>query len=367
LVEKTVAQLGSSHPLLQEPEQVARASSPHLQEWANVEVGMSKAESVREVSWQPVFAGYVGIDVSKAQLDVAHRPSGKAWGFANDEQGQSLLVARLQEIKPLLVVMEATGGLEVPIAAALAEAGLPMAVVNPRQMRDFARGVGKLAKTDRIDAKVIARFAEVVCPEARPLPDEASRALGELMARRRQFIEMMVSEKNRLHTASARVRETISEHIEWLEQAIAELDRQIGELVKASPLWREKDELLRSVPGVGPTVSASLLVEVPELGALTRQEVAALVGVAPFNRDSGRYQGKRKIIGGRAPARTALYMATLVATRCNPLIQEFYQRLIAAGKLKKVALVACMRKLLTILNAMLKHNQAWNADHATSH
>jgi transposase len=264
-------------------------------------------------------------------------------------------------------VLEATGGIEAPVAAALAEVGLAVAVVNPGQMRYLARAIGKLAKTDRIDARVLALFAEVAHPEPRSLPDEASRALGELMARRRQLIEMLVAEKNRLHTASARLQTPLHQHIEWLEQAIAELDRQIAELVKASPIWREKDDLLRSVPGIGPTVSATLLIEVPELGTLSRQEVAALVGVAPFNRDSGRYQGKRRISGGRAPARTALYMATLVATRFNPLIQQFYQRLLAAGKLKKVALVACMRKLLTILNAMLKHSQSWEAAYPTNH
>jgi transposase len=328
---------------------------------------MSNAESLGSTSVQGLSGGYVGIDVSKAQLDVVHSPSGKAWGFANDQPGHLLVVERLAEIKPLLVVLEATGGLEVPMAAALAEANLPVAVVNPRQMRDFARAIGKLAKTDRIDAKVIARFAEVVRPEPRPLPDEASRALGELMARRRQLVEMLVAEKNRLHTASAKLREPIGEHIDWLEQAIGEIDRQVADLVKASPLWRERDTLLRSVPGIGSVISATLLVEVPELGALTRQEVAALVGVAPFNRDSGRYQGKRKISGGRAPARTALYMAALVATRFNPAIRQFYQRLLEAGKLKKVALVACMRKLLTIVNAMLKHNQPWAAAYVTSH
>lgn len=328
---------------------------------------MTEVESVEGSSQQSLSSGYVGIDISKAKLDVAHGPSGKVWSVANDQQGQALLVERLQAIKPELVVMEASGGFEVAIAAAVAQGGLSVAVVNPRQMRDFARAIGKLAKTDRIDAKVIARFAEVVRPEPRPLPDEASLALGDLMARRRQLVEMVVSEKNRLHGASAKMREAIQEHIVWLEKAIDELDRQIADLIKASPLWREKDDLLRSVPGIGPTVSSTLLAEVPELGVLTRQEIAALVGVAPFNRDSGRFQGKRKIIGGRAPARTALYMATLVATRFNPVIQQFYQRLIAAGKLKKVALIACMRKLLTIVNAMLKNNQAWDVDYAKSH
>jgi transposase len=314
-----------------------------------------------------VLGGYVGIDISKSRLDVAHAPSGLAWGFANDDAGRALLVKRLGEMKPDLVVMEATGGLETSVAATLAEAGLAVAIVNPRQMRDFARAIGKLAKTDRIDAKVIARFAELVRPEPRPLPDEASRELGELMMRRRQLIEMLVAEKNRLHTVSAQMRSELSRHIEWLEEAIASLDRQIGELIKASPIWREKSDLLRSVPGVGPTVSATLLIEVPELGTLSRQEVAALVGVAPFNRDSGRYKGKRRISGGRAPARTALYMATLVATRCNSTIQPFYERLLGAGKLKKVALIACMRKLLTILNAMLKHLKAWDPAHGSNH
>jgi transposase len=314
-----------------------------------------------------VVGGYVGIDLSKSRLDVAHTPSGLSWGFANNDAGRALLAKRLGEVKPELIVMEATGGIEVSVAATLAEAGLAVAVVNPRQMHDFARAIGTLAKTDQIDARVMARFAEVVRPEPRPLPDEASRELGELMTRRRQLVEMLVAEKNRLHSAPAQVCTEINRHIEWLQEAIGGLDRQIGELIKASPLWRERDNLLRSVPGVGPTVSATLLIEVPELGSLTRQQVAALVGVAPFNRDSGRHQGKRRISGGRAPARAMLYMAAIVAIRHNPVIQAFYQHLLEDGKLKKVALVACMRKLLSILNAMAKHHQPWDVAYATSH
>ena len=328
---------------------------------------MANGEAVQGQTAKGDLGGYVGIDISKVNLDVVHRPSRKVWQFTNDQPGLLLLVARLQELQPELIVMEATGGIEVPVSAVLAEAGLPIAIVNPRQVRNFARAIGKMAKTDRIDAEVIARFAEVVHPERRALPEEAARDLGVLLARRRQLVEMLVAEKNRLHSAVVRVRQPILEHIAWLGSAIKSLDQQIDELIKSSPIWRGKDDLLRSVPGIGPTVSTTLLIELPELGTLTRQEIAALAGVAPFNRDSGRYRGKRKIVGGRAPVRSALYMAALVGTRYNPAIQQFYQRLIAAGKLKKVALVACMRKLLTILNAMLKSEQTWNADYASTH
>lgn len=309
---------------------------------------------------------YVGIDVAKAQLDVAVLPTAEQWSVQNGEEGVRALVARLQTLSPALVVLEATGGLELPVVAALAMANLPLAVVNPRQVRDFAKAMGKLAKTDRLDAQTLALFAERVRPMPRPLPNAEAQALGALLARRRQLVEMRTAEKNRLGSALPRVRPGIQEHIAWLEQELTKLDDELGRTLRQSPLWREREDLLRSVPGVGPVLTLTLLAELPELGTLDRRQIAALVGVAPLNRDSGTLRGKRTTWGGRASVRGSLYMATLVATRFNPLIRTFYQRLLAAGKPKKVALTACMRKLLTILNAMLKHRTPWQADHALS-
>jgi transposase len=260
-----------------------------------------------------------------------------------------------------LVVLEATGGYEVAVTAALGTAGVPVAVVNPRQVREFARGIGQLAKTDALDAAVLARFAEVVHPTPRPLPEAQAQELSALLTRRRQLLAMLIAERQRLATALLAVRPHISRHIRFLEAELADLDRQLRDAVQASPLWREQEDLLRSTPGIGPTTALALLAEVPELGQLTRKKIAALVGVAPFPCDSGKLRGRRIIWGGRARVRTALYMATLVATRHNPLIRAFYQRLCAAGKPKKVALVACMRKLLTILNAMVRHHTPWCA------
>lgn len=302
---------------------------------------------------------YVGIDVSKGYLDVAVRPTGQQWRVSNTEEGLGQLVERLQGLSPALVVLEATGGYEVPVAAALGTAGLPMAVVNPRQVRDFARATGKLAKTDSLDAQLLALFAERVRPVPRPLPDSQTQELDALLARRRQIVAMLVTEQNRLGTAMPSVRSGIQEHIAWLEQRLAGLQDGMAKLLRESPLWREKEDLLRGVPGVGPVLTMTLLAELPELGTLGRRQVAALVGVAPLNRDSGTLRGKRTVWGGRAKVRAALYMAALVATRFNPVIKVFYQRLLAAGKAKKVALTACMRKLLTILNAMLKHRSPW--------
>lgn len=307
---------------------------------------------------------WVGIDVAKAQLDIAVRPSGQGWRAGNEEEGIGQLVARLQALSPALVVLEATGGWEHAVAGALAAAGLPVVVVNPRQVRDFAKATGKLAKTDRIDAQLLALFAERVRPDPRPLPDPQARALEALLTRRRQVVEMLTAEKNRLHRVLPKVRPGLEAHITWLERQVEELDDDLGRTLRESPLWREKEDLLRGVPGVGPVLTLTLLAELPELGTLDRREVAALVGVAPLNRDSGTLRGKRTVWGGRAPVRAALYMATLVATRFNPVIQAFYQRLCAAGKAKKVALTACMRKLLTILNAILKHRIPWQPDHA---
>jgi transposase len=301
----------------------------------------------------------VGIDVSKASLEVAVRPGGQRSRFANDEAGIPALVAHLMELAPSLIVLEATGGLEVACVSALAANALPVVVVNPRQVRDFAKATGQLAKTDVLDADGLAHFGEVIRPPVRPIKDAQLQALDALMTRRRQLVGMLTAEKNRLSLASPATRKDITRHIAWLEKRLKDIDGQIIRWIKGSPLWLAKDRLLQGVPGVGPVTSVSLLADLPELGTLNRREIAALVGIAPFNRDSGTLRGKRTVWGGRAPVRSVLYMATLSAVRCNTLIRAFYQRLRAAGKPAKVALTACMRKLLTILNAMLKTNTPW--------
>ena len=303
---------------------------------------------------------YVGIDVSKDTLDVAVHGDKQHWSFPNNETGITKAVSKFKELSPELVVLEATGGFEVFLATELVVAKIPTAVVNPRQVRDFAKSVGMLAKTDILDARIIARFAATVQPNPHPMPDIEAQELGALTARRRQIINMITAEKNRLSTAGETVKPGISAHINWLEKELNEINRNIKQKVKDSPIWREKDELLQSVPGVGTNLSAIILAELPELGTLNRKQIAALVGVAPLNRDSGTLRGKRTTWGGRATVRTALYMATLVATRYNPVIRRFYERLREAGKATKVALTACMRKLLTILNAMLKYQTSWN-------
>ena len=302
---------------------------------------------------------YVGIDVAKAQLDVAVRPADEGWVVSNDDAGVRQLVSRLKTLEPVMVVLEASGGIELPLVASMAVEELPVVVVNPRQVRDFARATGKLAKTDSLDAAVLAHFGEAVKPPVRPLRDAETQALNSLAARRHQVMSMIVSEKNRLGTAATAVCPRIEAHIEWLQRELADLDRDLRQTLRQSPVWREKDDLLRTVPGVGEQVSLTLLAYLPELGALDRRQIAALVGVAPFNRDSGTMRGRRTIWGGRARVRAALYMGALVATRHNPVIKDFYLRLLAAGKPKKVALTACMRKLLVILNSMLKHRSAW--------
>jgi len=302
---------------------------------------------------------YVGIDVARDWLDVAQRPGGEAWRVSSDEKGVVALVERLKGVRPTLVVLEATGGLQIPAVAALAAAGLRTVVVNPRQVRQFAGATGRLAKTDAIDAQVLAQFGEAVQPEVRPLPDAATRELSALVARRRQLIEMLTAEKNRLRLATEKVRANIEAHIRWLEGELLDLEGGLGDVIRSSPVWRERDNLLRSVPGVGPVLSSVLLADLPELGRLNRKEVAALVGVAPLNRDSGLFRGRRTVWGGRSQVRAALYMAALVATRFNPAIRAFYERLVAAGKPKKVALTACMRKLLTMLNAMVRDETSW--------
>lgn len=287
-------------------------------------------------------------------------PQGQGQQFNNDGPGLSQLVAFLESLSPSGVVLEATGGLETAVAAALELAAIPVAIINPRQARDFARATGKLAKTDAIDALVLARFAQAVQPPARPLADAQTRELRSLVERRRQLVEMLTAGRNRRRTASASVRPKLDQHIQWLEASLSDIDRDLDRLIRSTPIWRVRQDLLRSVPGVGPVLCANLIASLPELGSLSRERIAALVGVAPLNRDSGAFRGRRKVWGGRSNVRAALYMATLAATRHNLPIRDFYQRLCAAGKPKKVALTACMRKLLTILNAMLKHQAAWN-------
>jgi transposase len=304
---------------------------------------------------------FVGIDVSKAQLDVALRPTEERWPVSQDEPGIALLVERLRTIQPALIVLEATGGLEVPVAGALAEAGLPVVVVNPRHARDFAKATGRLAKTDPLDAQGLAHFAEAVRPTPRPLPDAQAQALSALLTRRRQLVQMLTAEQRRLQSAPHRIRADIQAHISWLERRLARTDEDLAAAIRSSPLWRAKDKILQSMPGVGPVLSRTLVAEVPELGLLNRQEIAALIGVAPFNCDSGTLRGKRVIWGGRAHVRAVLYMSTLSAVRHNPVLKTFYERLRAAGKAAKVALTASMRKLLTILNAMVKHRTCWQA------
>jgi transposase len=303
---------------------------------------------------------FVGIDVSKETLDVAACPEQEHWVVSHDMRGIALLIERLERIAPALIVLEATGGLEMPVAAALAAAKLPVVVVNPRQTRDFAKATGKLAKTDSIDAHLLAQFAQAVRPSLRALKDPQTRELEALLGRRRQLLDIHTAEHNRLGSASRRVAKDIQLHLRWLEKRLKDLDKELTRAIQDSPVWREQDNLLQGVPGVGPGLSRSLIAELPELGTLNRRKVAALTGVAPFNCDSGTLRGKRRIWGGRASLRAALYMATFNAVRCNPLIQPFYQRLIAAGKERKVAMVACMRKLLTILNAMVKNRTPWN-------
>ena len=304
-------------------------------------------------------ATYVGINVAKAKVDVAVRPTDVRWEVPNDGAGARQLVPRLKALEPVMVLLEASGGLELPLVAALAAAAVPVVVVNPRQVRDFAKVTGTLAKTDTLDAAVLAHFADAIRPDVRPLKDAETQVLASLVARRHQVVAMLVSEKNRLRRAISAVRPRVEAHIAWLEQELEDLDQGLRQTLRQSPLWREKDDLLRTVPGVGEQLSLTLLANLPELGTLNRRQIAALVGVAPYNRDSGTLRGKRAVWGGRSRVRAVLYMGALVASRHNPAIRDFYQRLLAAGKPKKVELVASIRKLLVILNSMLKHGSPW--------
>jgi transposase len=303
---------------------------------------------------------FVGIDVSNDQLEVHVRPTSDAMTSAYDEAGLSELVARLNELRPTLIVLEGTGGLESRLVAVLGARGLPVVVVNPRQVRDFARATGELAKTDRIDATVLSLFAERIRPPVRPLPDEAARDFEAILTRRRQLVDMLSAERNRLTRARASVRKQIQKHIQWLERQLTDIDRDLDKTIAASPLWQARENLLRSTPGVGSVLSRTLIGFLPELGVLNRKQIAKLVGVAPLADDSGKRRGQRHIWGGRTEVRAVLYMATLVATRHNPVIRSHYQRLLANGKARKLALTACMRKLLVILNAMVRSNQPWS-------
>lgn len=303
---------------------------------------------------------FVGIDVAKDRLDVHVRPAGETFTVARDGEGLTHLTERLTALAPALVVLEATGGFERTVAAAVGGAGLPLAVINPRQIRDFARATGTLAKTDALDAEVIARFAEAVRPEPRPIPDEQARELSELVARRRQVVEMIVAENQRRRQLTRRrLVKGIDRHLALLQKELSEIEQDLDTAIRGTPAWREAENLLTSVPGVGPTLARTLAADLPELGTLDRKKISALVGVAPFNRDSGTLRGRRITWGGRAKVRAALYMAALVAAHHNPVLKTFYQRLLAAGKAKKLALTAVMRKLLTILNAILRDRKPW--------
>jgi transposase len=302
---------------------------------------------------------HAGIDVSKATLDVASSNQKGIKSFSNDEGGITQVVSYLTKQMPVLTVIEATGGLEKLLAASLVQASIPVVVANPRHVRDFARAKGRLAKTDNIDALILAEFACDIHPEVKPLADEQTEQIRSLMVRRQQIIGMMTMERNRLSLARLSMKSSIQEHINWLSEQLKNLDKDIGNKIQNSSIWREKDSLLKSVPGVGPVLSITLLGALPELGCLTRQQIAALAGVAPFNRDSGKYRGRRTTKGGRARVRSSLYMATLAATRFNPVIRAHYEHLLKMGKVKKVALVACMRKLLVILNAVIRDRRPW--------
>jgi transposase len=304
---------------------------------------------------------FVGIDVSKDQLDIACRPEHTRWRVANDSTGIAESLIHLHWRKPTLIVLEATGGWQYALVAALAVAKLPFAVVNPRQVRDFAKATGQLAKTDALDAGIIAHVAEAVRPTPRPLPDETTQQIDALLQRRRQVLEMLVAERHRVALAHPTVRDSLARHIDYLQHLINGMDDEIATVIQASPAWHENDDLLQSAPGIGPVLSATLQAALPELGLLNQREIAKLVGVAPLNDDSGKRSGVRHIRGGRAEVRAVLYMATLTATRFNPVIKTFYQRLLARGKAPKVAITAAMRKFLTILNAMVKTQTHWNA------
>ena len=353
LVKETVVQLGRPANLILEPEQLPGQVQARIGKDGPRRNDMSDAEGV-----------FVGIDVSKDWFDVAVRPGHERWRGAQDDVGIAELTRRLEEMRPRLVIMEASGGYERLITATLAAAKVAVAVVNPCQVRDFARSLGRLAKTDRIDAEVIAHFGQAAEVEAQPMPTEDAVELEALGARRRQVVQMRAAEQMRRRQALPVVQARIDRVLGMLDKELKDIDDDLTSRLRESPMWREREELLRSVPGVGPTLTFTLVADLPELGSLTRRQIAALVGVAPIARDSGRLRGARTCWGGRANVRAALYMPTLSAVRYNPVLRDFYDRLVATGKNKKVVLTACMRKLLTILNAMVKHNTRWDPQHA---
>jgi transposase len=304
---------------------------------------------------------FVGIDVAKARLDVHCRPDGLTFQHANDPDGIAALVARLQAARPALIVLEATGGYEIPAVAALAAAGLPVAVINPRQARDFAKATGQLAKNDRIDAAVLAHFAEAIRPQPRPLPDAEVRSLEALLTRRRQLLEMLTMEQNRLGSCTdPAVRTDLQAHLAWLSERLSGSEKELTEAVRGSPVWRAKDDLLQSIKGIGPVASRTLLAGLPELGTVTGKEAAALAGLAPFDDDSGKRRGTRHVRGGRSEVRAVLYMAALSAVRYNPVLRAFHDRLQRQGKKAKVILTAVARKLVVLANAILRDGRPWN-------
>jgi transposase len=307
---------------------------------------------------------WIGIDVAKAQLDIAIGAHGETWSVTNDDAGIATLLEDLRSRNCGLVVLEATGGFEIPAVSALAAAGIPLVVANPRQVRNFARATGQLAKTDRLDARILALFAERVRPDVRALPDDAARLLDALLTRRRQISGMIVAEGNRLGFAPASLRKSIEKHIRWLQRELDGVDGDLGKAIQASPVWRAKDALYRTVPGIGPVISRTLIADLPELGRLSHREIASLVGLAPLARDSGTMKGKRMIFGGRASVRKMLYMAAIVGVRHNPVVREFYVRLREHGKPPKVALIACAHKMLTILNSMSRTGEPWRTQNA---
>jgi transposase len=309
---------------------------------------------------------YIGIDVSQSQLDVSSSVSDEVWCYGNDDQGHQGLIGQLQGLCCQRIVLEASGGYETVVAGELHQAQLPVVIVNARRVRDYAKAKGILAKTDRIDARVLADFAQAIKPEVRPFPTKEAQNLSELVVRRRQLVDMIGAEQNRRIHASKPIQAQIRQHIAWLGRQVKDVDKDLRKAIRATPLWRANDELLQSVPGVGAVTSSRMLAQLPELGHLSHKKIAALVGVAPFNDDSGKHKGKRRIWGGRAEVRCVLYMATLVATRFNPVIKTFYDRLLQAGKPKKVALTACMRKLLIILNAILRDQKPWNPEYISA-
>jgi transposase len=302
---------------------------------------------------------FIGIDISKQYCDLAVIPDGTQRRFSNDEEGHEAIRAFIVPLHPARIVMEATGGYEMGVMRILADNRLPVVAVNPRQVRDFAKATGTFAKTDTIDADILAQFAKVIQPDIRPLPEKEAEVLRALTARRRQLIQMLTMEKNRLEKSPPAGSEDIRNHIYYLTEALKKIDKDISRTIRKSPLWKEKETILTSMPGVGPVISCTLIAALPELGTLNRKAIAALVGLAPFNRDSGKYRGRRTIWGGRSHVRAALYMGTVSAIKFNPAIRAFYLRLIEAGKAKKLALTACMRKLLTILNTMMKNKATW--------